>query len=553
MTRLKLFALKNAMVAIAAIVNAIGQIVTSSYFEFDPQVILLHPQLMAAGAKVQFYFNPLAALFFYVCLFWYEWPIRRWLNSYFHERETDPDLTLLARRRLLNEIFFLIGLSLLVWLTAAIVFTATFWIQGAPRDMMLRVIYVPVITGLLVAILSFYFIDFGMQRWLIPIFFPRGKLWATPGAHNLRVRVRVVALIWACNFIPMLTFLLLPNRVYNSFPGDPAAAYASLRTTMAYHAIFFIAVAMSLAFFLAKNVLRPILEIIRVVRSVSQGDLTDRVRVTSNDEIGFAGDVLNEMTHGLRERERLQNSIDLAKDVQQHLLPQEPPRIPGLDIAGRSVYCDETGGDYFDYIPRGKNGAGRLAVVIGDVSDHGVPSALLMATARALVRRSCADSVDVGAVLTDANGHLSQAVEDTGQFMTLFLAEIDPASKTINWCNAGHDPGLIYNPSAEKFDEMSGDGPALGLIEDYVYQESRRDLSPGEIIILGTDGIWEAVGPEGLRFGRQGLRSLVRSHAWMSAAELVDQVIAQLRRFVQPVPFKDDVTLVVIKAEERPD
>ncbi len=529
-------------------VNIIGQIVISFYFEYDSQVRLLHADLLELAVKVEAFFDPIATIFFFSFLFWYEWPIRRWLNARFNGIEATPDLTTLARRRLLNEVYFLIGINFFLWFLASIIYTTAFWLHDAPDDLVFRASYVPLISGLLVSILIFYSMDFVLQRWLVPVFFPNGGLHATPGVYRLKIRIRMMALIWACNFIPMLFFLLLPKRVIHSYPGDPAAALEHLWTTITYHSVFFICIAMLLAFLLAKNFLRPVLDIIRVISSVNQGDLNQRVQVRSNDEIGFAGDVLNEMTHGLRERERLQDSLNLAMEVQQHLLPQKTPRIPGLDIAGRSVYCDETGGDYYDYIQRGEEENCRLAVVIGDVSDHGVPSALLMATARALIRRSCSDFVPVDAVLSDVNGHLIQAVEDTGQFMTLFIMEIDPVLQTVSWSNAGHEPALLYNPSTRSYNELSGKTmPALGVVDRYGYQEFRRYLSPGEIIVLSTDGIWEAAGPEGVMFGRKAIKNVVRSHAWMSAEEIVGEVITELRQFVHPLPLKDDATLVVIK------
>lgn len=541
------------MAAITVFVNIIGQIVIFFYFEYDSQVRLLHADLMELAAEVELFFDPIATVLFFSALFWYERPIRRWLNAHFNGVETRPDLTILARRRLLNEVYFLIGINFFLWFMAAVIYTTAFWFHDAPDDLIFRAFYVPLISGLLVAILIFYFMDFVLQRWLVPIVFPDGGLHATPGVFRIRIRIRMVALMWACNFIPMLFFLLLPKRVFHSFPDDPAAAYEHLWTTITYHSIFFISIAILLAFLLAKNFLRPVLEIIRVIRGVNQGDLNQRVRVRSNDEIGFAGEVLNEMTHGLRERERLQDSVNLAMEVQQHLLPQHTPSIPGLDVAGRIVYCDETGGDYYDYIQRSEDKGSRLTVVIGDVSDHGVPSALLMATTRALIRRSCADSVPVEAVLSDVNGHLVQAVEDTGQFITLFIMEIDPVLKTVSWSNAGHEPALVYHPPTRSYSELRGKTmPALGVVDGYVYQESRRDLSPGEIIVLSTDGIWEAAGPEGIMFSRQALKSVVRAHAWMSAQEIVSEVITELRQFVHPLPLKDDATLVVVKMLERP-
>lgn len=535
------------MVAITIIVNVIGAMFIAFYFEYDPQIRLFHADLIEIAAGIGVILDPIGALIFLTIQIWYERPFRKWLNNHFEGVSSPSDLTVKARRRLLNEVFVLIGLDLFMWLIGSAIYTIAFRIHGAPDELVFRTIYIPLAAAFLVVILTFYFMDFVLQRFMIPIFFPQGGLYTTPGVLRIRIRMRMAAMVWAINLIPMLTFIFLPRRVSYLFPGDPAAAFESLRVAMMYHSVFFICIAGTMAFFLSKNLIRPILEISRVVRGVNEGDLSMRVKVTSNDEIGFAGDILNEMTHGLRERRRLQDSLDLAMEVQQHLLPRKSPVIAGLDIAGRSIYCDETGGDYYDYIVRGEEGEERSAVVIGDVSDHGIPSALLMATARALIRRSCSDTASVGEVLGDVNGHLAQAVEDSGQFMTLFLLEIDRESGTASWSNAGHEPALVYNAASKSYIELGGKGPALAVVDEYEYPESSRDLTPGEIIILCTDGVWEAAGPDGVMFGRSGIKNVVRAHAWMSAAEIVDSIISELQRFVHPLPFNDDVTLVVIK------
>jgi len=141
------------------------------------------------------------------------------------------------------------------------------------------------------------------------------------------------------------------------------------------------------------------------------------------------------------------NFLDLAMDVQQHLLPRRDPAVEGLDIAGKSIYCEETGGDYFDYLEVGKNGQGKIKVVVGDVSDHGIPSALLMTTARAFLRQRAASPGKLNQIVADVNRQIAPDVEESGQFMTLFICEIDSRNGIIRWVNAGHDPALIFDQS----------------------------------------------------------------------------------------------------------
>jgi sigma-B regulation protein RsbU (phosphoserine phosphatase) len=127
---------------------------------------------------------------------------------------------------------------------------------------------------------------------------------------------------------------------------------------------------------LARNLSIPFKEIVQTLKWVRNGRFDKRIQVTTNDEIGYTGDVINEMTEGLKERERMQQSLDVAMEVQQNLLPDKDPEIEGLDIAGTSIYCEETGGDYYDYLLTAEKDQKKICVVVGDVADHGIPSAL---------------------------------------------------------------------------------------------------------------------------------------------------------------------------------
>jgi sigma-B regulation protein RsbU (phosphoserine phosphatase) len=164
-----------------------------------------------------------------------------------------------------------------------------------------------------------------------------------------------------------------------------------------------------------------------------------KARVVSNDELGDLGDGINEMTEGLIERDRMRQSLYLAKEVQQALLPRTDPQISGLDIASTSVYCDETGGDYFDYLASDGLNSGKISIVVGDVSGHGVSSALLMATARAFLRQRSGLPGSISQIVSDVNRHLTRDVEESGGFMTLFNLTINAKSRSLSWVR----PGMI--------------------------------------------------------------------------------------------------------------
>jgi sigma-B regulation protein RsbU (phosphoserine phosphatase) len=282
-----------------------------------------------------------------------------------------------------------------------------------------------------------------------------------------------------------------------------------------------------------------------VLERVSQGDLSRRVPVATNDEFGVIAGHTNTMIDGLRHRLQLITALRLAEEVQQNLLPGDPPSIPGLDIAGISNYCDETGGDYYDYF---RLSNGDLGVVVADASEHGVSAALLMTTVRALLRQRVAMAGDIARIVSDVNLELVKDVQDSGRFMTMFFLEIESESNTLNWVRAGHEPAILYNSAEDNFLELAGEGMALGVVEDLVFQKhTHKGWSPGSVVVVGTDGIREAQNDKGEMFGLDRLREAIRKNASESAGAIQNNIIEDLKMFQGEVPQEDDITLVVVK------
>jgi sigma-B regulation protein RsbU (phosphoserine phosphatase) len=298
----------------------------------------------------------------------------------------------------------------------------------------------------------------------------------------------------------------------------------------------------------SRNMTEPIKEIIRVLKRTRKGQFDERVQVVSNDEIGYTGDVINEMNEGLKERDLMKRSLELAMEVQQNLLPKENPRIKGLDIAGKSIYCDETGGDYYDFIKVNGNRQANIAIVVGDVSGHGIPSALLMATARAFIRQRAYLPGGLSQVISDVNRQIVGDVEESGQFMTLFYMIVDQDSRCLEWVRAGHEPGIFYDPEKGLFEDLAGPGLVLGVNSEWNYVTNRKEgLKEGQIIVLGTDGIWEAQNPEGEMFGKEAICRIIRENADAEANALLDAIIDSLDHFRDGFNLQDDVTLIVVK------
>jgi sigma-B regulation protein RsbU (phosphoserine phosphatase) len=272
------------------------------------------------------------------------------------------------------------------------------------------------------------------------------------------------------------------------------------------------------------------------------------VRVTSNDEIGYTGDVINAMTEGLIERDQIKQSLALAKEIQQNLLPKDTWKLDGFDVAGKSEYCDETGGDYFDFIPAVGGEDQKLGVVIGDVSGHGISSALLMATVRSALRQRAFHPGSAAQIISDVNRQIVQDTEPSGDFVTLFFLIINTANKELTWVRAGHDPAILFDPASDSFEELGGSGVPLGVDGRYIYEEQKGAMLPWEgVILLGTDGVWEAPGLKGNRFGKEAVYEAVRRHHQKSANEILDRILSAQTAFQTSAKREDDTTLVIIK------
>ncbi len=254
-----------------------------------------------------------------------------------------------------------------------------------------------------------------------------------------------------------------------------------------------------------------------------------------------------------RKNEMLRHTLALADEIQKNLLPALPPRNPYFDIAGQSLYCSETGGDYFDYLQVAAKADSEIGVVVGDVSGHGVEAALLMTTVRALLRLSVARGGALDRIVNDVNRHLAEDVGQSGRFMTLCLLRLRPQTGTMEWVRAGHDPAIWYDPAHDRLVELRGTGTALGVDTAFRYSLNRQaGLAPGQIVFLATDGLWETRNPQGRFFGKRAVNDLIRRFSHAPAEVIVERLLAGMNRFRGQHPLEDDVTLVVIKIKSLP-
>lgn len=300
-------------------------------------------------------------------------------------------------------------------------------------------------------------------------------------------------------------------------------------------------------FWLSSRMGRMVAELATALNRVARGDFSARAPVHGRDELGDLARSFNSMVPALEDQVRMKESLGLASEVQMNLLPGSPPAIGGLDVDGGSLYCDETGGDLYDFFPCRQ---GALGVAVGDVTGHGISAALLMSSARAYLRAHALTAETPGGLLTDVNRLLCDDTFGTGRFLTLGLLVFTPETRSIVHARAGHDPALLYDPASDTFEELGGEGLPLGVLPEEQYQASlRQGFAAGQIVVLGTDGIWETANPQtGELFGKERMKDIVRTHAGESASAIREAVLEVLTEFRGEASFLDDVTLVVVKA-----
>ena len=254
-----------------------------------------------------------------------------------------------------------------------------------------------------------------------------------------------------------------------------------------------------------------------------------------------------------RERKRAEAELQInqeqfrvAREIQQRLFPKTSPQSPVFDIAGASYPAEATGGDYFDYLSMAD---GCLGIVVADVTGHGVGPALLMAETRAYLRTLALNAGDAGDILTRANRVLAEDV-DFERFVTVILARLDPRSQSLVYASAGHPSGYVLAAAGQVKARLQRLGVPLGIQRDIDYASSPViSLAAGDIVLLLTDGIEEAMSPDNTFFGVNQILDVMRAHSERTASEILDALYRGVREFSHGLPQLDDLTVVVVKVK----
>jgi adenylate cyclase len=323
MTKSEFFRLKNAMLLANGISNTIGVSVVMFLGQLGS---LSPPEILQLTHRIHLVFIPCSFILPIVLTVCYERSIRRCLEMVYLGEPIPEGFKVRVHQRLLNEPFFLIALDLAIWITAAVLYSFILWAYGATRPVILSTFFLSLYTGIITVTIAFFVFEHVLQKRVVPYFFPNGGLYMTPKTIRIRIRTRIIALLFACNLVPFFTILhTLVDTLFTD--RDAASSLEVLRSTLFANSLIFMGVGIWLAFLVSSNLTRPLQEIIRVLRGVRHGDFDKKVRVTTNDEIGYTGDVINEMNAGLKEREFIKETFGkyVAQEVRDEVLSGRIP------------------------------------------------------------------------------------------------------------------------------------------------------------------------------------------------------------------------------------
>ncbi len=268
----------------------------------------------------------------------------------------------------------------------------------------------------------------------------------------------------------------------------------------------------------------------------------------SGGEVAGSIESIRDVTYMRRTEETLERSkseLRIASDIQRSFLPEHIPPAAGFDLAAISVPAMEVGGDFYDFIPGQE---GKLGMVIADVSGKSVPAALFMALSRTIVRANATHHQSGTEVLQDANDMIS-ADSRSGMFVTLFYGVLDEEARDLVYANAGHPPPLLFRRSEGDFAELEVTGIALGAMGGMEYEERRMSLSSGDVLVLYTDGVTEAINRDVEQYGTKRLCSIVRKAHALPAQTIMESILEDISRFSEGQAQFDDITMIVLKAE----
>ncbi|HLQ67432.1 MAG TPA: SpoIIE family protein phosphatase [Candidatus Limnocylindrales bacterium] len=242
------------------------------------------------------------------------------------------------------------------------------------------------------------------------------------------------------------------------------------------------------------------------------------------------------------EKRRLDEEVMIGQRIQRSFLPSRNPEVRNFDIAGANYSSERVGGDYYDFI---RIAEGQLGIVIGDVSGKGIAAALIMAAFRASLIAEIRNNYAMRTSMTKVNRLLWESIEPD-RFVTALFGVLDTAARRLTYVNAGHNPAMLYRAATGQFDTLESTGPLLGTFETATFKERVVEIRVGDVLVMYTDGVTEAMSPDGELFGEERLRREIVQRKEESAAKVLRGIWEAVQAY-QAGDQEDDVTIVVVK------
>lgn len=330
------------------------------------------------------------------------------------------------------------------------------------------------------------------------------------------------------------------------------STFASLFALSALTILIAVAVIMALS----RGLSRPVHVLAHGAREFGRGNLDHRVELDTRDEMQRLAVAFNTMADSLQRqmreietqtslRERLESELAIAAEMQRSLLPEEPPVVEGLEVAGWSHPAREVGGDFYDLIPLG---SGRIGVAIGDGTGKGLPAALLTSECWSIFRTLAEEIESPAEVLSRTNCALCKRVGSSGRFVTMFYMIVDANNGVLRFAQGGHNPPVIVGSAPDRFQLLrSKQGMPLGVKQNCRFEDKEVLLEPADTIVLYSDGITEARGANDRLYGEARFQEILRQGAGGCLDELIARVRADVRDHTRDMDIADDMTLVVLR------
>jgi sigma-B regulation protein RsbU (phosphoserine phosphatase) len=292
------------------------------------------------------------------------------------------------------------------------------------------------------------------------------------------------------------------------------------------------------------------------IEAIGNGDLERPIVTVRQDEIGRIAQAVKTMAEKLQaaraeliEKERMRKEMQIAREIQQALIPRQMPKYPGYAIDAYYLAAMEVGGDYYDFVRVDEN---RFGVVIADVSGKGVAGSLVMAMTRSLLKIVATKTPFPHKAVTVLNETLTGDIPE-GMFITLFYAVFDRKAETVAYCSAGHNPVYLYDFASRRLEKLKPDGPPLGigLLTTAEFgqrlKEEKKPFKPGSTILFYTDGVTEAMNREHQQFGEERLEKLIIQHMSSKPDRFKNAIKGEVENFTGNEPQSDDITFVIVQ------